>query len=89
MKDPDAGVLRGRTRRLREALEERRMADPLTAAERRVLDLLPTQLTAGQMATRLFLTTNTVKSHLSHIYRKLGVTTRTAAVEAARRLGLL
>ena len=86
---PDAGMLRGRTRRLREALEERRMADPLTAAERRVLDLLPTQLTAGQMAARLFLTENTVKSHLSHIYRKLGVTTRTHAVETARRLGLL
>jgi LuxR family maltose regulon positive regulatory protein len=86
---PDAGVLRGRTKRLREALEERRMADPLTTAERRVLDLLPTQLTAGQMAARLFLTQNTVKSHLSRIYRKLGVKTRTDAVEAARRLGLL
>ncbi len=86
---PDAGVLRGRTKRLREALEERRMADPLTDAERRVLDLLPTQLTAAQMAIRLFLTKNTVKSHQRHIYRKLGVTTRTAAVEAARRLGLL
>ena len=86
---PDPGVLRDRTKRLRQAIEERRMADPLTAAERRVLDLLPTQLTAAQMATRLFLTTNTVKSHVSHIYRKLGVTTRTAAVETARRLGLL
>jgi LuxR family maltose regulon positive regulatory protein len=86
---PDAGVLSGRTRRLRKALEERRMADPITDAERRVLDLLPTQLTAGQMATRLFLTQNTVKSHMSHIYRKLGVTTRTAAVETARKLGLL
>ena len=41
------------------------------------------------MAARLFLTENTVKSHLSHIYRKLGVTTRTDAVETARRLGLL
>ena len=88
-KETDAGMLRGRVHRLREALEERRMADPLTAAERRVLDLLPTQLTAAQIAARLFLTTNTVKSHLSHIYRKLGVKTRTDAVEAARRLGLL
>jgi LuxR family transcriptional regulator, maltose regulon positive regulatory protein len=86
---PDAGVLRGRTRRLREALEERRMADPLTTAERRVLDLLPTQLTADQIATRLFLTKNTVKSHMSHIYRKLEVKTRTGAVDAARRLRLL
>jgi LuxR family maltose regulon positive regulatory protein len=65
------------------------MAEPLTDAERRVLDLLPTQLTAAQMAARLFLTTNTVRTHLSHIYRKLGVTTRTAAVETARSLGLL
>jgi ATP/maltotriose-dependent transcriptional regulator MalT len=41
------------------------------------------------MANRLFLTRNTVKSHTSHIYRKLGVTSRTDAVETARRLGLL
>jgi LuxR family transcriptional regulator, maltose regulon positive regulatory protein len=88
-RDPDAGVLGGRAKRLREALEERRMADPLSAAERRVLDLLPTQLTASQMAARLFLTRNTVKSHMSHIYRKLGVTSRTDAVETARKLGLL
>lgn len=86
---PDAGVLRGRTRRLREALEERRMAEPLTPSERRVLDLLPTQLTSRQIAARLFLTRNTVKSHTAHIYLKLGVTTRTDAVETARRLGLL
>ena len=86
---PDAGILRGRTKQLRKALEERRMAEPLTDAERRILDLLPTQLTAGQIAARLFLTRNTVKSHMSHIYRKLGVTSRTDAVETARRLGLL
>jgi LuxR family maltose regulon positive regulatory protein len=86
---PDAGMLRGRVKRLREALEERRMAEPLTAAERRVLDLLPTQLTARQIAARLFLTENTVKSHMSHIYRKLGVTTRTGAVDRALALGLL
>ena len=85
---PDQGMLRGRTRRLREALEARRMAEPLTAAERRVLELLPTQLTARQIAARLFVTTNTVKSHMKHLYLKLGVTTRTAAVERARELGL-
>lgn len=86
---PDPGMLRDRVRRLREALEERRLADPLTAAERRVLDLLPTQLTAPQIAARLFVTTNTVKSHMKHLYIKLGVTTRTAAVERGRELGLL
>jgi LuxR family transcriptional regulator, maltose regulon positive regulatory protein len=86
---PDPGMLRGRTRRLREALEERRLADPLTAAERRVLDLLPTQLTATQMAARLFVSQNTVKTHLKSIYAKLGVKTRTDAVERSRELGLL
>jgi len=57
--------------------------------ERRVLELLPTQLTAEQIATRLFVSTNTVKSHLRHLYAKLGVTNRTAAVERARELCLL
>jgi len=86
---PDPGMLRARTRRLREALEQRRLADPPTEAERRVLDLLPTQLTAPQIAARLFVTTSTVKTHMRHIYLKLGVTTRTAAVERGRELGLL
>jgi LuxR family maltose regulon positive regulatory protein len=86
---PDPGMLRGRVQRLREALEERRLADPLSAAERRVLDLLPTQLTAPQIAARLFITTNTVKTHLKSVYLKLGVKTRTGAVERSRELGLL
>lgn len=86
---PDAGVLRGRADRTRAALAGRRLAEPLTAAERRVLDLLPTQLTGPQIAARLFLATNTVKSHLKHLYTKLGVTSRTAAVERGRELGLL
>jgi ATP/maltotriose-dependent transcriptional regulator MalT len=86
---PDAGMLRGRIERLRQALEERRLADPLTAAERRVLALLPTQLTAEQMATRLFLSRNTVKTHMRRLYLKLGVSTRTEAVERARGLRLL
>ncbi|MEI6725170.1 MAG: LuxR C-terminal-related transcriptional regulator [Actinomycetes bacterium] len=41
------------------------------------------------MAARLFVTTSTVKTHMRHIYLKLGVTTRTAAVERGRELGLL
>jgi LuxR family maltose regulon positive regulatory protein len=85
----DAGMLRGRVARLRQALEELRMADPLTSAERRILDLLPTQLSAPQIAARLFVSGSTVKTHMSHLYTKLGVTTRTHAVERARELGLL
>ncbi len=86
---PDAGMLVGRVGRLRQALEQRRLADPLTPAERRVLDLLPTQLTAAQVAARLFVSTNTAKTHMRHLYAKLGVTTRTDAVDCARRLRLL
>ena len=82
-------MLRGRVARLRQAVEELRMADPLTAAERRILDLLPTQLSAPQIAARLFVSGSTVKTHMSHLYAKLGVTTRTDAVERARELGLV
>jgi len=82
-------MLRGRVERLRQALERLHMADPITPAERRVLDLLPTQLTAEQLAARLFVSTNTVKTHMRSLYLKLDVTTRTAAVERARELGLL
>jgi LuxR family maltose regulon positive regulatory protein len=86
---PDAGMLRRRTERLRQTLEQRRLADPLTRAEGRVLELLPTQLTAEQMAARLFVSKNTVKTHMRRLYTKLGVTTRTDAVERAHELGLL
>ena len=85
----DAGILTQRIKHLRLAVEQRRLADPLTLSERRVLELLPTQLTAGQMAARLHVSENTVKSHQRHLYAKLDVTTRTAAVERARELGLL
>jgi len=86
---PDAGMLTQRIKHLRLAVEQRRLADPLTPSERRALELLPTQLTASQMAACLHVSENTVKSHQRHLYAKLGVTTRTAAVERARELGLL
>jgi LuxR family maltose regulon positive regulatory protein len=86
---PDAGVLRRRAERLRGAVERARAAEPLTPAERRVLELLPTYLTEQQMAEQLFVTRNTVKSHLKSVYRKLEVPSRAAAVQRARDAGLL
>ncbi len=86
---PDAGDLRARAERVRRALDGRRLASPITPGERRVLDLLTTQLTAPQIATRLFVTTSTVKTHMKSIYLKLEVKTRTDAVERGRELGLL
>ncbi len=61
----------------------------LTAAELRVLQFLPSHLTLPQIAGRLFLSTNTVKTHVQAAYRKLDVVNRDDAVSAARRLGLL
>jgi len=86
---PDAGVLRRRAERLRAAVERARVAEPLTPAERRVLELLPTYLTEQQMAEQLFVAHNTVKSHLKGVYRKLEVSSRADAVQCARDTGLL
>jgi LuxR family maltose regulon positive regulatory protein len=61
----------------------------LTDRELAVLRLLPGQLSQREMADTLFVSLNTVKSHLRSIYRKLGVNTRDAAVSRARELGVL
>jgi LuxR family maltose regulon positive regulatory protein len=61
----------------------------LTAAEVRVLQLLPTHLSLGEIAEELHVSRNTVKTQVAATYRKLGAGTRTAAVERGRELGLL
>ena len=64
------------------------LAEPLTAAELRILKLLPSS-TYLQMAATLYISRNTVKTHLRSIYQKLGVTSRSAAIERAVDLRLL
>jgi LuxR family maltose regulon positive regulatory protein len=86
---PDAGIYGRRAKQLADALDRRVMAEPVTPAERRVLELLPTHLTTAHLAERLYLSPNTVKAHLRSIYRKLGAGSREEAVERARELGLL
>jgi LuxR family transcriptional regulator, maltose regulon positive regulatory protein len=54
-----------------------------------VLRLLTTDLTTAEIADQLFLSTNTVKTHLSSIYRKLGARNRVDAVARARTLEVL
>lgn len=57
--------------------------------ERAVLALAAQGLTARQIATRLGLRERTVTTHLDHIYRKLGVSGRVAAINEGARLGLV
>ena len=63
-------------------------AGPLTDAEQRVLMLLPTS-TYLQIADTLYISRNTVKTHLRSIYRKLGTTSRSQALQRAVDLRLL
>lgn len=61
---------------------------PLTRRERVVLSNLTEEVTLEQIASKLFVTRNTVKSQVRSVYRKLGVSTRSEAVEWARAAGL-
>ena len=65
------------------------LLDDLSDAELRVLRYLPTNLTAASIAAEMYVSVNTVKSHMRHIYAKLGAHNRTEAVERARQLGLV
>lgn len=73
--------------RLRE--RARRPQLTLTPRERDVLELVAEGLTNRQMSDRLVLSQPTIKSHLAHIYGKLGVSSRTAALARARELGVI
>jgi LuxR family transcriptional regulator, maltose regulon positive regulatory protein len=66
----------------------RGLTEPLTAGELRVLKLLPTG-TYLQIGAALYISYNTVKTHLRSIYQKLGVTSRSQAIERAVDLRLL
>ncbi len=66
-----------------------RLREPLTKSELRVLRYLPTNLTQPEIAAELYLSVNTVNTHISHLYTKLGTHRRGAAVERARAVGLL
>ncbi len=64
-------------------------ASSLTTAEVRVLQYLPTHLSFPQIAAELVVSRHTVKTQAMSAYRKLGVHTRTQAIERARHAGLL
>ena len=65
------------------------LLEPLSDREKAILRYLPTMMSNVEIAAELYLSINTVKTHLRHVYRKLDVSRRRDAVERARQLSLL
>jgi LuxR family maltose regulon positive regulatory protein len=91
---PVMGVLIEDARELRDRLDattgsQGAWAMSLTGAELRLLPYLATHLMFPEIASRLFITRNTVKTEAVAIYRKLGVSSRSEAIERAVEVGLL
>jgi LuxR family maltose regulon positive regulatory protein len=63
--------------------------EPISGSEMRVLRYLPTNLSAPEIAAELSLSVNTVRTHMRHVYEKLGAHSRSEAVELARTHGLV
>jgi LuxR family maltose regulon positive regulatory protein len=90
---PNLGVLPRQVAGLKAALDGLGQGTPgassLTAAELRLLPLLSTHLSLLEIGERLYLSRNTVKTQAISIYRRLGVSSRSEAIQRARELGLL
>jgi two-component system, NarL family, nitrate/nitrite response regulator NarL len=82
---PETQTVLGQEIRLKRGAEH----PSLTAREYEVLVLAAEGLSASAIADRLFLSPATIKTHLAHLYDKLGVSDRAAAVAVAFRRGLL
>jgi LuxR family maltose regulon positive regulatory protein len=65
------------------------VVEPLTKMEIRVLTRLSNHLSYRDIASDLYVSVNTVKTHIGHIYYKLGVSSRSSAISRAATLGLL
>jgi LuxR family maltose regulon positive regulatory protein len=85
---PDAGKLPDwyaeAAQAVRHAEQHAIRTPELSAAERRILRLLASDLTLREIGQELYLSPNTVKTHTRSIYRKLGVSSRAEAVRTAR-----
>jgi LuxR family transcriptional regulator, maltose regulon positive regulatory protein len=65
------------------------VVEPLTEREREVLQLVSGMLNTAEVASEMYISVNTVKTHLKSIYRKLGAAHRAEAVRRARQLQLI
>jgi LuxR family transcriptional regulator, maltose regulon positive regulatory protein len=66
-----------------------RLLEPLSQSEIRVLRYMPTNLSTPEIARELALPVHTIRTHVRHLFAKLGAHSRTEAVARARALGLL
>ena len=88
---PDLGILPTHVDELRSKLATSRGTvgvSSLTTAELRLLPLLPTRLTHAEIGERLYVSRHTVKTQAVSVYRKLGVSSRSQAVQHLQELGL-
>jgi two-component system response regulator DevR len=76
-------------RKLTEAIAAKNQGLGLTPRELELLEKLPSGDTISQLATQLFVTESTIKTHLAAIYRKLKAENRVQAINNARKFGLL
>jgi len=83
------GMLGGRAPAAPVAGPPQHLPEPLSQAEARVLRFLPTSLSAPEIARELYVSVNTVRTHMRHLYDKLGAHRRLEAIDRARALGLL
>jgi LuxR family transcriptional regulator, maltose regulon positive regulatory protein len=90
---PDLGILVHQASQLRAHLDHLRGevigAAPLSTAELRLVPLLATHLTFREVGQRLYISQHTVKTQALSIYRKLGVSSRSQAVQRMQKIGLL
>jgi LuxR family maltose regulon positive regulatory protein len=91
---PHLGVLERQADALRDEIASTRevgdfTGSGLTAAELRLLPLLATHLSFREIGERLFVSRNTIKTQAISVYRKLGVSNRSAAIERAAEIGLV
>jgi LuxR family maltose regulon positive regulatory protein len=90
---PDAVVLGGWIAEAEAAVtaasESAAASKSLSPAELRILQFLPTHLSFPEIAAEVFVSSNTVKTQVQGVYRKLGASSRREAVEQARAAGLL
>jgi LuxR family transcriptional regulator, maltose regulon positive regulatory protein len=78
-----------RSRQLKSPPPGNELIEPLTDRELEILSYLPSRATNAEMAERCYVSVNTIKTHMAHIYRKLDAVNRSGAIRRAQEIGLL